>query len=87
MRCFILLAFLAFPVSAIAANAAADQSAAIAALTHEVQDLRAQNEKIAARLQSIEIKLAVPQLTFKVVKGPINTQPPVTPAPPADKRP
>jgi histidinol-phosphate/aromatic aminotransferase/cobyric acid decarboxylase-like protein len=54
MRWFFLALFLVFPVSVIAANAVTDQSDAIASLTNEVQQLRAENERLSARLNALE---------------------------------
>ena len=65
MRCVLVLLLLAFPVTATAADTAPDQSPIIALLTNEVQQLRAENEKLSARLYSIEAKLsAQPKLGF-----------------------
>ncbi len=57
MRCLFLFLSLLLPVPAIAAVAAPDQSASITALTKDVQELRAQNEKLSARLNDLETRL------------------------------
>ncbi len=54
MRCCFLVLFLVFPANAIAANAASDQSATIASLTREVEQLRAENERLSARFAALE---------------------------------
>ncbi len=64
MRCFLLLVFLVFSVPAKAADAASDQSASITALTKDVQELRAQNEKLSARLSAHETRLPVGNKTI-----------------------
>ena len=57
MRCLFLFLSLLLPVAAIAADAAPDQSAAVASLTRDVQELRAENEKLSARLSALETRL------------------------------
>ena len=69
MRCFFLVLFLVLPVSAIAANTASDQSPAIASLTHEVEQLRAENEKLSARISAIEKRLPSQQQTISISDG------------------
>ncbi len=66
MRCFFLFLFLVFPVSVIAANAASDQTAAIAALTREVQQLHEENEKLSARIGVLEKRLPSQQQTISI---------------------
>jgi cell division protein FtsB len=66
MRCLIFLVFLAFPSAAIAANSAVDQAATIAALTQDVQELRAENERLSARLTALEKRFPAPHQTISI---------------------
>jgi hypothetical protein len=60
MRCFFLLCLLVFPSAAIADSASAKPDA-ITSLTQEVQQLRAENEKLSARIKAIEQKFSAGQ--------------------------
>jgi cell division septum initiation protein DivIVA len=66
MRCFFLVLLLVFPVSAIAANAESDQSASIASLAHEVQQLQTENQKLSARISVLEKRLPSPRQKISV---------------------
>ena len=66
MRCFFLILFLAFPISVMAADAASDKSVSLASLTRDVQQLRAENEKLSARISVLEKRLPSPQQKISV---------------------
>lgn len=84
MRCFILLVFLAFPVSAIAADAARDPSRSIASLTQEIQQLRAENEKLSVRLNTLEKRFPAPHQAITITTDHLDNPISVAPSPPRE---
>jgi hypothetical protein len=54
MRCFFLVLLLALPATAIAANTAVDRTDIVETLRQDVQQLRAENQRLADRVEALE---------------------------------
>jgi hypothetical protein len=86
MRYFLLVVLLVLPATAIAANTAADQSGVVEILRQDVQQLRAENQQLAAQVNALEKRFPAQHQVLGITANFGNLANDGPRPPPADKR-